>query len=211
MAIRYTILIIFFPDEWVNFTGCCILCSNSIFLVDMETACREICRHLREYDTSQRKNPALICLFPTIIHGNESKFIFESFLFGSDLRLIQHPSRLQNRELHPQTQKREDPVLWESHCLKVLAPVCECVTFHLVWHLWRLPDQRCWHRFWLSGFWSSSLIQSVFPFVFLMCALFAVVTGATERLLISLSLLMLTSYVIVLPFQTYIPRSPRSV
>lgn len=52
----------------VNFTGCCIFCSNSN-LVDTETTCREIWCHLRQYDTSQRKNPALICLFPTI-NGN---------------------------------------------------------------------------------------------------------------------------------------------
>lgn len=111
-------------------------------------------------------------------------------------------------DFHPQTLKGDDPVLWESHCLKVLAPVCKLkrAVLHLVWRLWRLPDQRCWHRFCLSASWSSSLIQSVFPFVFIMCALFTVVTGATERLLISLSLLMLTSYVIVLPFQPYIPK-----
>lgn len=116
-------------------------------------------------------------------------------------------------ESHPQTLKGDHPVLWESHCLKVLAGVWELkrAIFHLVWHLWRLPDQRCWHRFRLSASWSSSLIQSVFPFVFLMCALLAVVTGAMERLLISLSLLMLTSCVIVSPFQPYIPRSPPSV
>lgn len=116
-------------------------------------------------------------------------------------------------EFHPRTLKWDDSVLWQSHCFKVPAPVCELkrAIFHLVWHLWRLPDQRCWHRFCLSAFWSSSLIQSVFPFVFIMCALFAVVTGATERVLISLSLLMLTSYIIVLPFQLHILRSPRSV
>lgn len=41
-------------------------------------------------------------------------------------------------------------------------------------------------------------------------SLFAVVTGATERLLISLSLLTRTSHLIVLPLQPYIPRTPRA-
>lgn len=45
----------------------------------------------------------------------------------------------------------------------------------------------------LSAFWSSSLIENGLSFVFIMHALFEVVTGATERLLISLSLLILSS------------------
>lgn len=107
MDFKYTIWIIFCPDWAVNFTGCCVLCSNSI-LVDTHTTRHEIWCHLRQiwYFTKEK---TLICLFPTI-NRNKSEFLLESFWFWGDFSPFKPPithSEPQQlaaaAEFHPQT------------------------------------------------------------------------------------------------------------
>lgn len=185
-----------------------VIYAATSILVDTYTTWHEIWWHLRQvWCFTKRKKATLICLFPTI-NGNESKFLLESFWFCRDLN-THHALGTAAAEFHPQTLKRRraGPSGGTAIVLK----------FSLQFASWSVPfpilfgiSDVCLIRDADTVSRSSSLIQSVFPFVFLMCALFAVVTGATERLLISLSLLMLTSHLIVLPFQPYIPRSPPS-
>lgn len=113
--------------------------------------------------------------------------------------------------------ERSAQVVWGSRSsgntrwLKQKKSFCAMVGFYFVWSpLWRLresvalpqvpaqplPTASCWHVIVSLAFWSSSLMENVSSFVFIMHAVFEVVTGASARLLLSLSRLLLSAIVL---------------